>query len=616
MTLGAIGDMAQAPQQKSPAAVSAGVPVAGGEGKTFQIREFKGLNTKSDRSGIDDQEFSWLENFFPIAPATLRTLASNGTALLTTAKTIITFLPFNVGATQYVIVFYSDGTADQVDMNGVVVAVSAVANTFYNGGDLPAAVQQASSGLVIVSTAQTNGYWAWDEVAGGTLYSPGTPAPDWLTGSTQFTVTGTTANGSPVITAVPSTAGVIAGMLINGPNIPVNSVVVSFVANTSITINGNATAPATSSFTVKWGIPTGIKGTAVEIFQSRVWVDNGAQKSFSAPANGANFSGAQGGGTITATDNFLRIKFTTSKQASSFLYSFADSSINVISNVQSTGSPIVTTFNNQNVDPQVGAPFPGTVHAFGRGLVFANPSGVYALYGGAAEKVSGPLDGLFAVADFTSTVPSGGVAIIYGVKVYVLLLRTTDYLGVARNMMFIWDGQKWFIGSQDLNLIYIESQEINSVLTLWGTDGKKLFRCFQTPSTLKKTIQTKLYEGDSYIIVKQMMRLFAIGKTNTGAAYQLTGTADMISDTGTNSAPIQLQGQSTQITWVNNSAQVIQWQNSLLQNINWVTVGLQIQGQDLKVSASLFGLTLISTSLDFTLQAVTATYRNQAPVGG
>lgn len=53
--------------------------------------------------------------------------------------------------------------------------------------------------------------------------------------------TGTTAIGSPTITAVSSTVGCAVGQTISGAGIPANSWIVSFTANT-ITINANATA--------------------------------------------------------------------------------------------------------------------------------------------------------------------------------------------------------------------------------------------------------------------------------------------------------------------------------------------------------------------------------------
>ena len=61
-------------------------------------------------------------------------------------------------------------------------------------------------------------------------------------GLTATTFTGTTTNGSPTITAVASTANVAVGMRVEGTGIPANSNIISFVANTSITLNNNATA--------------------------------------------------------------------------------------------------------------------------------------------------------------------------------------------------------------------------------------------------------------------------------------------------------------------------------------------------------------------------------------
>jgi hypothetical protein len=54
--------------------------------------------------------------------------------------------------------------------------------------------------------------------------------------------TGTVANGSPTITSVASTNGIAKGNPISGTGIPAGATVVSFVANTSITISANATA--------------------------------------------------------------------------------------------------------------------------------------------------------------------------------------------------------------------------------------------------------------------------------------------------------------------------------------------------------------------------------------
>lgn len=62
-------------------------------------------------------------------------------------------------------------------------------------------------------------------------------------------VTGTLTSGSPTI-AVTSTAGLWVGQQVNGLGIPINSKIISIVANTSITLDQNATVTGTVTFSV------------------------------------------------------------------------------------------------------------------------------------------------------------------------------------------------------------------------------------------------------------------------------------------------------------------------------------------------------------------------------
>ena len=335
------------------------------------------------------------------------------------------------------------------------------------GNPAPACAQFGQSGIIIVTTAATNGYYAWD---GTTLYAPGSASPTWLNGGTPTTMA------------------------------------------------------------------TNVSGTAVEVYTGRVWVFQSNIGYFSAPGNGASFSGSIGGGTFTSNDSFLKREFTQAKQANGFLYVFADSSVNVISNVQTGGTPIATTFNNQNVDPQVGTPWHSSVQAFGRGLVFANSTGVYALVGGACEKVSDNLDGLMQesnlelIHETTFLAPSSAIATIFDIKVYMLLMPVHDlFTGQVRNALAMWDGKKWFLGSQDKSLTYIGTQEIDSILTAWGTDGTDLFPLFDNASeTLRKIYQTRLWPGDGFQITKQAMRLYTMGEDKSGRGYTITGTVDYL----------------------------------------------------------------------------------------
>ncbi len=261
-------------------------------------------------------------------------------------------------------------------------------------------------------------------------------------------------------------------------------------------------------------VPLGISGTAIEIYTGRVWIANGPTITFSAPGATLDFSSANGGGNFTSADSFLRVGFTQLKQTNGFLYLIADSSVNYISCVQTSGATPITTFTNQNADPEVGTPWPSTVDVFNRNILFANPFGAQVSYGGAVTKISEMLDGVYnTVANFGNIVPSAAKAIVFGKKIWILLLPIIDPVkGQQVNKLLMWNGKQWWASEQDVNLVYIQFQEINSVLTAWGTDGRALYKLFFQPSTaFQKTAQTKLWDKPGgYQFTKFVTRLWGI----------------------------------------------------------------------------------------------------------
>lgn len=359
-------------------------------------------------------------------------------------------------------------------------------------------------------------------------------------------------------------------------------------------------------------MPSGISGSCIEVFEGRVWVGDGAEVSFSAPNNGADFSTSSGGGTITSTDSFLKEKFVNLKQSNGFLYLFGDSSVNVVSNVQTSGSPATTTFNNANVDPQVGIAWRDTLQAFGRALVFANPSGVYALYGGAAEKISDKLDQLFANATFSDPTPTSFVTVIYGVKCYGLLFKTiSPFTGETINIIAAWDGHKWFLASQIASITQISGQEKDATLMAWGNDGTKLYPLFSTRSdTLEKKLQTKLWAGTSPIIFKQTLRAYVQAFDNSGSGFSLSGTCD--SDVGTQNINLSSLGA---VKWVNKSLAAVTWENDSDVTVGWSGAGLGISGIDLAQAGKLLGFTITSKSKDFTMVSLGMAYNDRTFYG-
>jgi hypothetical protein len=272
-------------------------------------------------------------------------------------------------------------------------------------------------------------------------------------------------------------------------------------------------------------MPFGIKGSYPETYQSRVWVADGNQVHFTAAESTGDFSTSGGGGTFISTDSFLKNAYTALKQTNGFLYLLGDSSENYISGVttsqpsSTSGStavtgPPVTTFNNQNADPEIGTSWPGTVSVFTRDLLFANPFGVHISYGGAVTKISEALDGIYnTVPNFGGFVPSSAKGIVFGKKIWMLLLPIIDpYTGQQVNKLLCWNGKLWFTSNQDVQLTYIAALEINSNITAYGTDGQKIYPLFNQPSTaFKKVVQSKLFEQPGgYMYEKATSRLWGV----------------------------------------------------------------------------------------------------------
>ena len=326
-------------------------------------------------------------------------------------------------------------------------------------------------------------------------------------------------------------------------------------------------SPAPGSGTM----PTGISGTAIEIYAGRIWIARNAAITFSAPGSIIDFSTGGGGGNITSSDSFLRVRYIQLLQTNGFLYLIADSSINYISGVQTAGSPPITTFTNQNADPEVGTPWPSTVTTFSRNIVFANAFGAHVSYGASVNKISDMLDGVYnTVPNFGGLIPSAAKAIVFGKRCWILLLPIIDPIsGQQVNKLFMWDSKRWWASSQSVALNYIQSQEIDSVLTAYGSTGQAIYPLFQTPSTaFSKIAQTKLWDKPGgYQFTKLVSRLWGLLQYYIPSSPNLTISIDneITSDGNpyTVNSPIQMNW-TTQtgldMIWTTQTATVMLWQ--------------------------------------------------------
>jgi hypothetical protein len=101
--------------------------------KSYQVvKQFRGVNTKANRTAIDENEFAWLENAMPIGYANLKIVPQATEANVTFANNVITLLSCNINNRDYVLGFEENGRAEYVDLDGNAKANVAVAGTFSN----------------------------------------------------------------------------------------------------------------------------------------------------------------------------------------------------------------------------------------------------------------------------------------------------------------------------------------------------------------------------------------------------------------------------------------------------------------------------------------------------
>ena len=624
-----------------------------GEKQNSTIREFSGINTRSSRMTIGDNEFDWLENVMPIGHGHMQTVPGSSAALATLAATCYYMKSANINAVDYMFMFCTNGSAYQVNLTSYAVTTIAAAGKF--SGTTSRIEQWKDERILIVDS---NGYWDWD---GSTLTTynatvqsltvtsygagytsrpavafggPGTSASataiigvalatisaagtGYAVGD-LLTISGGTAGTAAIIKVLTTTgAGIIATISIVTPGdytaVPANPAAVTggygtaatftlnfglvnftnlvggsgYVTAPSVTMSGGgATTQGTASAAIS---ATPSSGTAIAVYQSRVWVvtGNGRTIAFSAPDNYKDFSSSGSGGSFIMTDPTMISTVQQLVTANNYLYIVGTNSVNVLSDVRVASG--VTAFTNTNISTNIGTTFPVAIETYYRALWMVNPSGFYALYGATPQKTSEVLDGLFPLLDLTKPVTSG-LVVMYGELCAVWLMTYNDPVAGARPILLVFHGDKWFIASQGNTLTLIESAGSNSLYTIFGTDGTHLYKLFSdTTVNVSQTIKTKLWDYENSLTDKQVMK---IGLEVTSASL---ASISVSIDTEYSSYASTL-GSSLVGIWTNNSLQVGTWTNNALQTGNWYVTGYQYITTDASTTGKYVGMTLTSTT--------------------
>jgi hypothetical protein len=254
-------------------------------------KQFKGINTKNNRTAIDDAEFSWLENLMPLGYGTLRALPSPDSQSVTFGDDVSQLFTVNINNKDYVLAFQDDGRCEYVDLSNNTSGNVAVTGTFSNSG---MRVSQWKDERALILDP-SKGYYTWNGtnlvfvgslgfvglVSGGAGYTEAPAviisAPNDANG-VQATAICTITQGSGgvksiSVTNVGSGYTAVPDIVIGAPNLPggtqatasaatlantvvfitVNNAGSGYTSNPSVTITGGGGANATATASIATG---------------------------------------------------------------------------------------------------------------------------------------------------------------------------------------------------------------------------------------------------------------------------------------------------------------------------------------------------------------------------
>ena len=567
--------------------------------------QFEKMNTKVARQNLPPKQVAWMENLQPIAPNDLQTVpgaAAPLTSGINFGSPTVREFPANIGAVDYVIVFGANGACTAVNANTGALTLVAAAATFSTTPDM---TTFASSRILIMDP--TKGYATWD----GTLFvgsggiSPNIVVTNGGSGysaapAVSFTGGAGGNAGGATATAVMGGSGAtqfVVSVTLTNPG-------TGNAAGAAITVvfTGANTTPATATVVV-W---PQVKGNTIDVFAGRVWW---ASANASGQFRVLNFTGTAGfddinpanaAGSTTITDRDLSHGITAVRALNNFLYVFGDQSIKQIGSITVQSS--ITLFTILTLASDIGTSFLMTIQSYNRLVLFANRQGVYGIFGATVQKISDDLDGIFQLTDF-SLLPSAALNDISNIHCYVLLLKYLDPVAGSRSILVLFQQNQWFVVSQGA-LLAICSVALASTTQVetFGSSGSDVTQLLQNKAvSVPVRLITALSANGNIVTAKQLQRSGIAITTQT--AQNLTMTVD--TENGSNSYTFSA---ASVVNWVNNSGQVVQFQNNSLLNVNFITGGFRFPHQSTEGYGKFIGNTVTGTVMNLSINAIVNEY--------
>ena len=463
--------------------------------------------------------------------------------------------------------------------------------------------------LTSVRTAISDKEWAWLEnaipIGGGNvrlvpgktdLTTSGVALPATISRFYGFVLAGT-----PIFMVIGADGSVVQVNVTTG-------VVTAVAAAATVTVNARMTMwqdthilviDSTGYFSwdgTTWAVAVAaVTGSAIAVFEGRAWIKTGRRTiQWTAPLTYNDVTVAAGAGSKVLTDPVFVGDIMNLLPALQQLWVIGEGAVNAISNVQTLGTPFVTTFNDTNIVSSVGSNFPASVSTFFRTIVFLTQYGVYAIVGATPQKLSDKLDGLFPDLTLTADCPYA-IGTVHNVFIWAVLVPYVPPLtgvGAARRLLLCFAQGKWFFASLT-GLTWIGSVVIDGQPTIWGTTGTTLTRLFADATVpVTYTAKSKLFDfGDS----TQVKLMNHVG-LEFSSEHVVTPTLQVENETVQQAVPVTA---ANLITWMGLGPIVFSGAAAL----TWVKAGLQMVrwARDLGMRGRYLGYTLSGTEPVWTL---------------
>ena len=328
--------------------------------KSYQtIKDFKGLDTKANRTAIKEDEFSWIENAMPIGAGNIKITPTYTSLGVTFANTVNYLFSASINLVDYLIAFESDGSAQYVNLLDNTIHTLASAGTF-SGVSMDISQWKNERVLII---DPTKGYFTWD---GTNLIFIGSVGLIGITNSgtgytTVPTVQISAPNNANGVNAL-ATAVVLSGAI---TSIVLTEAGTGYTSAPTVTITGGSGTNATAIA----GIITFATGTV------SVTVTNGGSGYTNAANTTVTIAG--GGGTNAAAKAILAGGQVTQVIMTNPGSGYTNAS-NITVTIAGGGGANATATGIINLQPNVGiASFSGQVWIAAGRTVFYSAPGSY-----------------------------------------------------------------------------------------------------------------------------------------------------------------------------------------------------------------------------------------------